>query len=56
MHRNNLLTILIPTYNSEKHLLICLKSIEKQTFQDFKILCVDGGSNDSTLEIIKKIN
>jgi glycosyltransferase involved in cell wall biosynthesis len=54
MTRNKLLTILIPTYNSEKHLLNCLKSIQKQTFRDFKILCIEGGSNDSTVEIIKK--
>lgn len=46
-------TIILPTYNSEKFLPICLKSIEKQTFKDFKIFCVDGGSKDRTLKIIK---
>lgn len=47
-------TIILPTYNSEKFLPICLKSIEKQTFKNFIIFCVDGGSTDDTFKIIKK--
>jgi glycosyltransferase involved in cell wall biosynthesis len=46
-------TIILPTYNSEKFLPICLKSIEKQTFKNFIIFCVDGGSTDDTFKIIK---
>lgn len=49
-----LLTILIPTFNSAKFLPTCLRSIEKQTFKDFKIFCVDGGSKDHTLKIIRQ--
>jgi glycosyltransferase len=47
-------TIILPTYNSEKFLPICLKSIEEQTFKNFIIFCVDGGSTDDTFKIIKK--
>jgi glycosyltransferase involved in cell wall biosynthesis len=46
-------TIILPTYNSEKFLPICLKSIEEQTFKNFIIFCVDGGSTDDTFKIIK---
>jgi glycosyltransferase involved in cell wall biosynthesis len=54
MKKNFLLTICIPTYDSEKYIGECLNSIRKQTFKDFIIYIADGGSNDRTLEIIKK--
>ena len=53
MSKIKLLTILIPTFNSEKFLPTCLRSIEKQCFKNFQIFCVDGGSKDRTLKIIK---
>jgi len=49
-----LLTIIIPTLNSSKHLIPCLNSIEKQTFKNFDVFVVDGGSKDNTLEIFKR--
>jgi len=46
------LTIIIPTYNSEKFIKNCLNSILKQTFKDFIVFIADGGSTDRTLEIL----
>lgn len=44
-----LFDIIIPTYNNFDELIICLKSLEKQTITDFKVwICVDG-SIDKTL-------
>lgn len=48
-----MLTVIIPTYNSEKTLANCLDSLLRQTFQDFKVQIIDGVSTDSTLDIIK---
>ena len=53
MSKKKLLTIIIPTYNSEKKIQYCLRSINKQTFKDLVIYIADGGSTDCTLEIIK---
>ena len=46
-----LITIVIASLNSEKYLKEALTSISNQTFQDFEILLVDGGSTDNTLSI-----
>lgn len=46
-----LITIVMATLNSQKYLAEALRSIAQQTFQDYEILLVDGGSTDHTLEI-----
>ena len=48
-------SFIIPTYNSQKYLGNCLKSIIKQDYPHHKreILVVDGGSIDETLQIAK---
>jgi len=45
--------IIMPAYNAEKTIERTLQSIEKQTYQDFKIIVVDDGSTDKTEEIVK---
>jgi glycosyltransferase involved in cell wall biosynthesis len=41
-------SIIIPTYNSEKILAKCLKSIKKQTYKNIDVIVVDSCSTDST--------
>lgn len=43
--------IIIPTHNEEENILFCLKSLENQTFKDFKIVVVNDGSRDKTKQI-----
>src|ERR1700722_16529958 len=50
---SNLLSIIIPTYNSQNTILTALQSIVKQSFDDFEIIIVDGLSNDDTVTIVK---
>lgn len=47
-------TIIIPVYNSEKTIEQCLNSCEEQTQKDFEIICINDGSTDGTLNILKK--
>lgn len=50
------ITILIPTYNEEKHIRSCLVSVLHKIDQDvLEILVVDGLSTDSTPQIIDEI-
>lgn len=47
-------SIIIRSFNEERHLGALLESIQNQNFQDFDIILVDSGSFDSTLDIAKK--
>jgi glycosyltransferase involved in cell wall biosynthesis len=54
MDTNNLVSVVIPVYNSEKFLVECINSVLNQTYKEIEIICVDDGSTDSSLEILKK--
>ena len=47
------ISILVPVYNVERYLNQCLNSILQQTFRDFEVICINDGSTDHSLEIIK---
>ena len=47
-------SVVIPVYNVEKYLRECLDSVINQTLKDIEIICVDDGSTDSSLEILKE--
>lgn len=55
---NPIVSIIIPTYNEEKNLEFCLKSIQRQIFslKRIEIIIVDDGSTDATLNIAKKFH
>jgi glycosyltransferase involved in cell wall biosynthesis len=46
-------SILIPTYNSEKHLAECLDTVLTQDFADMEILLSDDCSTDGTIRMIE---
>ena len=46
-------SVIIPVYNSEKYLQECLDSVISQSLQDIEIICVNDGSTDSSLSILK---
>jgi glycosyltransferase involved in cell wall biosynthesis len=48
------LSIIIPTLNEEKYVPKLLSDLRAQTFQDFEIIIVDGGSNDGTVRTVKQ--
>lgn len=50
-----LVDILMCTYNGEDFIELQIQSILDQTHTDFKLIIVDDTSNDSTVEIIKKM-
>lgn len=47
------ISVVIPIYNSEKYICECLDSVIGQTLSDIEIICVDDGSNDSSLKILQ---
>ena len=46
-------SIIIPTFNGELFLKRCINSILKQSYKNFEVIVMDGGSTDSTLKILK---
>lgn len=47
-------SVIIPVYNVEEYLRECLDSVVKQTLREIEIICVDDGSTDNSLEILKE--
>src|SRR3989338_8795603 len=48
-------SIIIRTFNEEKHLGNLLWAIKKQNYKDYEIIIVDSGSTDNTLKIAKDL-
>ena len=47
-------SVIVPVYNGKKHLDECIASICGQTMKELQIICVNDGSTDNSLEILKK--
>jgi glycosyltransferase involved in cell wall biosynthesis len=47
-------TIVIPTYNRAKMLLRAIRSIQKQTFADWRLFVVDNASSDNTTSLVEE--
>jgi glycosyltransferase involved in cell wall biosynthesis len=49
------ISVVIPSYNSEKYIAETLKTVFNQTYNDYEIIVSDDGSSDNTLEIVKDV-
>ena len=47
------ISVIIPVYNVEKYLPECLDSVISQTLRDIEIVCINDGSPDNSLAILK---
>ena len=45
--------VVIPAFNEEKNIILCLSSIARQTMKPQRIILIDDGSDDRTLELAK---
>ena len=51
---DNLISIIVPIYNTEKYLVRCLDSLINQTYKNIEILCINDGSTDNSLNILNE--
>ena len=47
------ISIIMPIYNSEKFLSLSLNNILSQSLKNIEIICIDDGSSDGSLKILK---
>ncbi|HEX1351031.1 TPA: glycosyltransferase family 2 protein [Streptococcus pneumoniae] len=51
---NELISIIVPIYNVENYLRMCLDSIQNQTYQNFECLLINDGSPDHSSKICEE--
>ena len=51
---NELISVIVPIYNVENYLRMCLDSIQNQTYTNFECLLINDGSPDSSAEICRE--
>ena len=47
-------SVIIPIYNQEKYLRECLETVLLQNLQEIEVICVNDGSTDESLSILKE--
>lgn len=47
-------SVILPVYNAEDNLRECLDSLSNQNMQEYEIICINDGSKDGSLEILKE--
>lgn len=51
---SELISVIVPVYNTAKYLPQCLDSLLKQTYPHIEILCVDDGSTDNSWDVLQE--
>ena len=54
MKFNDIVSVIIPIYNSEKNIKKCLESIINQTYTNLEIILIDDGSTDNSIEVCQE--
>ena len=52
--QKDLISIVIPCFNTAKFLPDCFASLDNQTYQKFEVFFVNDGSTDNTLDVLKQ--
>ncbi len=53
--KSPLLSIIVPVFNSEKYIAMCLKCLSAQTYSNVEIIAVNDGSTDNSANLIEEI-
>jgi glycosyltransferase involved in cell wall biosynthesis len=53
--RSSLVSVVIPAYNVEEYVGDAIRSVFEQTYRNIEIICVDDGSTDGTLNVMREL-
>lgn len=48
-----LISVIVPVYNAESYLSKCIECLIKQNYRRLEIICINDGSTDNSLQILK---
>lgn len=51
---NPAISVIVPVYNTSKYLTQCLDSILFQSLNNIEVICIDDGSTDESIEILRE--
>lgn len=51
---SKLISIIVPNYNNEQYLDVCLESIQNQSFKNIQIIVVDDCSSDDSVQLVEQ--
>lgn len=51
----SLISVIIPVYNTMDYIERCLESVLNNTYRNLEVICVDDGSTDDSLKLLKKM-
>ena len=51
---NDLISVIIPAYNTGERIRLALESVTAQTYEDMEIIIIDDASNDGTADIARE--
>lgn len=54
VEKTELISIIVPVYNSQQYLDQCLISLIHQTYQNIQIICVDDSSTDNSYSVLRE--
>ena len=48
-------SVIVPLFNQERYVAQCLESVLGQTLREIEVICIDDGSTDSSLSVIREV-
>lgn len=54
--QNGLVSVIVPLYNGQKHLLELIQSLKNQTYNKIEVIIVDNNSVDDSVKLLKSLS